>query len=265
MTHASPPATARQPRLRWWRHLPLAARLFRPRSIHRAIRLLPAVFAPAGREVRIEVPGWRTPVVLRARSSDVLVAVQSLLLDELPLPQTDDARLVIDAGANIGLSALTFAHRWPRATIVCLEVDDANLALLRRNTAGHPGIRVVPAGLWRQTARLRIANQGAPGWAIRVEEDPQGPIDARGVGSLLDEAGAERVDVLKVDIEGAEVEVFGDEAGTWLDRVDVVMVELHEMFRPGSAASIRATLERAGFALASSGEFLIGTRATARG
>jgi len=258
---SSSPADIRQPRLRWWRHLPLALRALRPRSLHRAVKLLPAVVAPRGRAVRIDVPGRRAPVVLRARTSDVLVAVQILLLDELPLSALgDDAGLVIDAGANIGLSALTFAHRWPAARIVCLEVDDANLELLCRNTAGCAGIRVLRAGLWRRSARLRLANPGAPSWAIRVEEDELGPIEALGVDDLLADSGAARIDVLKVDIEGSEAEVFGPESGAWLDRVDQVMVELHENFRPGSGDAIRTTLQRAGFTLSRSGEYLIGTR-----
>lgn len=224
------------------------------------MKLLPAVLAPAGREVRIDVPGWREPIALRARTSDVMVAIQLLLMDELAVPDVGEARLIVDAGANIGLSALTFAHKWPSATIICLEVDDANLDLLRRNTARFPGIRVVAAGLWRRSAGLRISNPDAPSWMFMVEEDVHGPIAGKGVAELLDEAGASRLDLLKVDIEGAETEVFGAEAGTWLDRVDNVMVELHEVFRPGSGAAIRDTLERSGFRLSHSGEYLVGTR-----
>jgi len=189
-----------------------------------------------------------------------MVAIQLLLMDELTVPELGEATLIIDAGANIGLSALTFAHKWPGATIICLEVDDANLDVLRRNTAGFPGIRVVAAGLWRRSARLRISNPGAASWVFRVEEDEHGPIEGKGVAELLDEAGASRLDLLKVDIEGAETEVFGAEAGAWLDRVDHVMVELHEVFRPGSGAAIRETLERSGFRLSRSGEYLVGTR-----
>jgi len=66
------------------------------------------------------------------------VRVDLVPLEELASSVGDDAGLVIDAGANIGLSALTFAHRWPAARIVCLEVDDANLELLCRNTAMQP-------------------------------------------------------------------------------------------------------------------------------
>jgi FkbM family methyltransferase len=258
----TPPADAQvlQPRIRWWRHLAEVPRLLRPRSLHRGLKLLPAVLAPAGREVRIEVPGWKHPITLRARTSDVMVAIQLLLMDELAVPDVGEARLIVDAGANIGLSALTFAHKWPGATIVCLEVDDANLDLLRRNTAGFPGIRVVAAGLWRRSAALRIRNPDAPSWMFMVEEAEDGPIAGTGVAELLDAAGAARLDLLKVDIEGAETEVFGADAAAWLARVDHVMVELHEVFRPGSSAAIRDTLEQSGFRLSRAGEYLVGTR-----
>src|SRR5688500_943266 len=114
---------------RWLRHLPLVTRLLRPGSIRRGLALLPAVVGTKGRPVEVRMPGIATPLVLRARTSDVLVAVQILLLDELDVPALRAPRLIIDAGANIGLSAITLANRWPEATIVCLEIDPANLEL----------------------------------------------------------------------------------------------------------------------------------------
>ena len=53
-------------------------------------------------------------------------------------------------------------------------------------------------------------------------------IDAWDVGTLIDMAGAERVDLLKVDIEGAELAVFGSAARQWLPRVRNICIELHD-------------------------------------
>jgi predicted RNA methylase len=119
-----------------------------------------------------------TSFVLRARTSDVLVAVQILLLEELDVPALRTPQLIIDAGANIGLSAITLASRWPDATIVCLEIDPANLELLRRNTSAWPRIQVVPKGLWRRAARLKVEDASAASWAFRVVEDPAGRFPA---------------------------------------------------------------------------------------
>ena len=245
---------------RWLRHVPLVTRLLRPRSIRRALALLPAVFAAKGRKVEIRVPGVATSFVLRARTSDVLVAVQILLLEELDVPALRTPQLIIDAGANIGLSAITLASRWPDATIVCLEIDPANLELLRRNTSAWPRIQVVPKGLWRRAARLKVEDASAASWAFRVVEDPAGPIPGIGVAELLEELGRDRIDLMKVDIEGAEHEVFDTDDGAWLGKVDALLVELHEDLRPGSSAGVRRRLSEAGFSLRPSGEYVIATR-----
>ena len=210
---ASPTTDHLKDAKRWLRHVPLATRLLRPRTMRRALALLPAVFGARGTPTEVRMPGIATPLVLRARTSDVLVAVQILLLDELDVPALRAPQLIVDAGANIGLSAITLASRWPDATIVCLEIDPANLALLRRNTSAWPRIQVVPKGLWRRAARLRVEDETAASWAFRVVEDPNGPIPGIGVTELLAELGRDRIDLMKVDIEGAEHEVFDTDDG----------------------------------------------------
>jgi hypothetical protein len=44
----------------------------------------------------------------------------------------------------------------------------------------------------------------------------------------------DRIDILKIDIEGAEKEVF-ESSSKWIDKVSVIMTELHDQIRPGSA------------------------------
>ena len=62
------------------------------------------------------------------------------------------------------------------------------------------------------------------------------------VESLLMEHGTERIGYFKVDIEGGEIELF-EGASAWIDKVDLVAVELHDRFRPGCMrAFIEATV-----------------------
>jgi hypothetical protein len=77
---------------------------------------------------------------------------------------------------------------------------------------------------------------------------------------LLEELGRDRIDLMKVDIEGAEHEVFDTDDGAWLGKVDALLVELHEDLRPGSSAGVRRRLSEAGFSLRPSGEYVIATR-----
>ena len=75
---------------------------------------------------RVRVPGLRCPIFLRAGTSDVLVFIQIFVERELEFDMNEVPSSIVDAGANIGLASLYFAHRFPAAKIVALEVDQAN-------------------------------------------------------------------------------------------------------------------------------------------
>lgn len=146
---------------------------------------------------------------------------------------------IIDAGANIGLRSIWFAVRYPRATILAVEPEDGNFRLLQKNTAAYPNIRCIQAGLWRRDGFLRITNPEGPAWSFTVEEIPEAEASDRDlravtITSLMREYGFERIGILKIDIEGSEKEVF-ENSGSWIDRVDFLMVELHDRKKPGCA------------------------------
>ncbi|HEX5633148.1 MAG TPA: FkbM family methyltransferase [Gemmatimonadales bacterium] len=213
-----------------------------------------------GELVRLPVPGLPHPLLGRARTADGAVFQQHFMFEELAGDLPARARVVVDAGANVGYSAVWFALRYPGARIVCLEVEPSNLALLRRNTAGLPGVELVEAGLWGHVARLAIADPSAAANAFRVVEAPDGPIPALGVADLLERIGAESIDVLKIDIEGAEVEVFEEGSARWLDRVEVLLVELHDALRPGCTAALDRALQGRPFQRSRSGEYTVARR-----
>jgi hypothetical protein len=63
-------------------------------------------------------------------------------------------------------------------------------------------------------------------------------------GDLIEEYGLDRVNLFKIDIEGAEYEVFSDPGSSeWLTSVDAIAIELHDRFRPGCS---RAFFSRVG-------------------
>lgn len=146
-----------------------------------------------------------------------------------------DPRWIIDAGANIGLRCIWFANRFPEATIVAVEPERGNFELLRKNTSFYPNIHCVRAGLWKTDSLLRIANPTDAYWAFTVEElppDMETASDFRGITieSLMRDFGMKTVDILKIDIEGSEKEVF-EHAEAWIDDVDCFLIEFHDRFK----------------------------------
>jgi len=178
------------------------------------------------------------PICLRlAGSSDLEVFYQVFILEEYKsLRDLKNVHLVIDAGANVGLSSAYFLTCFPQATVVSIEPDRANCEACRSNLRAYDvqeGRSVVIEGaVWSHCANLSLSSNFADGreWARQVVEQTQGEtevVQAWDMESILERQGGRPVDLLKIDIEGAELAVFGDTARLWLDEVRNICIELH--------------------------------------
>ncbi len=163
------------------------------------------------------------------------------------IPEVREPRWIIDAGANAGYATRWFAERYPMATVVAVEPDPGNVAVLRRNVAHLDNVIVVEAALTATEGSAALIDVDEGPWALRVGEAGAGIGRAIGevrcvtIESLLEEHGIDRVGLLKIDIEGGELEVY-QAASAWIDHVDAIVTELHDRFRPGcTRAFIEAT------------------------
>jgi FkbM family methyltransferase len=143
--------------------------------------------------------------------------------------------------ANIGLASLYFAEKFPEARIIALEPEESNFDLLRRNLAGRANVVCLNMALWSQSGTVTVFDPGDGNWGFRTASESAtdtgwviGTVDCVTVGDLMREHAIDRVDLLKIDIEGAEKEVFLSAAG-WIDRVDAIAIELHDRFKRGCA------------------------------
>jgi FkbM family methyltransferase len=178
------------------------------------------------------------PLQARLRgSSDRQVFGQIFFFDEYScLRELSEPSLVMDLGANVGYSAAYFLSVFPKARIVAVEPDERNLAICKANLLPY-GDRVLllHGAVWSRTTTLRLL-RGTFGdgreWATQVgelseEEGTSVGIQAWDVGSLIEMSGGRTVDLLKVDIERAELSIFGESAGPWLHKVRNICIELH--------------------------------------
>ncbi len=206
-----------------------------------------AVLHFAVRQLRLfpEPATWRVrprqvlhPLLARLRgSSDMEVFEQIFICQEYScLRDLNEPSIVLDLGANVGFSAAYFLSIFPNARILAVEPDEGNLAICKANLSPY-GDRVVllHGAVWSRPATLGVV-KGTFGdgreWATQVvelvnEERPSIGVQAWDVGSLIDMSGGGSVDLLKVDIERAELSVFGESAGSWLHRVRNICIELH--------------------------------------
>ena len=193
-------------------------------------------FVRGGPPVSLHSPYARHPVLCRPGTSDPFMFRQIFAQREYAcLDGVRAADVIIDLGANVGYSSAYFLSRFPTARVVAVEPDAANCAVLRENLKPF-GDRVVikHAGVWSRACGLVLEPDERPYQECsgRVREARTGEpsdVPAVDVPSLLLEVDADRVSILKIDIEKSEKELFARNYEEWIDRVDCLVVELHDV------------------------------------
>jgi FkbM family methyltransferase len=196
--------------------------------------------------VELRLPRYPAPVLLRPGTSDVPTFEKIFISQEYEFPYpSGKPGLIIDAGANVGYASIFFAKKFPSSRILAVEPEQSNHELLLRNIAAYPNVTAVHAALWNRNVPLRIQNPKDENWAFRMAEaqpDDPDPCDGITVSELMAMVGADTVDILKLDIEGAEKDVFKSGFEPWLPKVAVIVIELHDWLREGCSTSFyRAT------------------------
>lgn len=192
-------------------------------------------------EFSVIPPGAQDQLRLRAPSTDVTTYRQVFVREEYRAESRYQARVIIDAGANIGLASIYFALKFPHSKILALEPEPANFELLSRNVRPYSNVIPIHAALWNTDGDVDLCDPGLgeSGYTTRARRDELASGGSLGskvraitINTLLAEFDLQHIDVLKVDIEGAELEVFGG-AEDWIDIVSSVVIELHERLRAG--------------------------------
>lgn len=169
---------------------------------------------------------------------------------------------IIDAGANIGLTSLYFANRFPSANIVALEPDAGNFELLKANTSAYKNIHPLLNGLWKSDVFLTVVDEGHGHNAFTVKEatkDTAGAIYAVTIPSIMKQQNWDHIDILKIDIEGCEKVIFSAPDLSWLAKVSILIIELHDRMMPGSSAAVFRAIGQYNFSLQIKGENLVFT------
>jgi FkbM family methyltransferase len=142
----------------------------------------------------------------------------------------EKVRVVIDAGANIGDTACWYASKFPEAQIIALEPDPSNFAMLALNARPY-GERVNPfrLALWHHDANLEIIDGGSS-IGMRVQPvDASANSDCTGISliSLMRKLDLTKLDIVKIDVEGEELNLFAPKFDSWMDHASVIVVDVH--------------------------------------
>lgn len=201
--------------------------------------------SPITAKVRLRTFG-SGPLALRSHTTDISVLNEILVsggYDALLRHPLRDPKLIVDLGANTGLVDRWLLERYPNSRIVAVEPEPGNYACLVENVA-RLAVKTVPAAIGARERKILLHTSsgehgftmvGEPALGSRAVEVPVVTME-----SIL--GGAEVIDLLKVDIEGAEEELFSD-CAAWLGKVQMLLVECHGDYK---LKNLTEALDRAG-------------------
>jgi FkbM family methyltransferase len=183
-------------------------------------------------------------VYLRLGTSDVIVFNAIFYGKEYEFSVKEYPKIIVDAGANIGLSTIYFANKYPDAKIIAIEPEENNYKFLVKNTENYANVVRIKAALWDKIDEIDLVNTGLGNWGFMVSSNNNyNQLKTRikqnlhltktiTIGKIISDYSIEKIDILKMDIEGAEKEVFSN-AAEWIGNVKAIIVELHERMKNG--------------------------------
>lgn len=217
-------------------------------------------------------PNLGITIKLRKRpSSDLNVFVQIYqeeeykpLVDVFKKNFPNDLNLnIIDAGCNIGLATMYLSNSFPKSNFIIIEPDTSNFESINYNFEANKitDIIKIKGGLWSKNTNLKIVNdfRDKNDWSFRVEETNE-TTELKGfsISYLMEEYKFEIIDILKIDIEGSEKELFlGLNADiSYLNKIKCIAVEIHDELQCREA--IYKILKDYNFDFFESGDLTIG-------
>jgi|YNPNPStandDraft_1061719.scaffolds.fasta_scaffold00555_11 FkbM family methyltransferase len=165
-------------------------------------------------------------------------------------PASGEDPRIIDCGANIGLAVLFWKRRYPRSRILAFEPDPAAFEALVTNCHNWrlTEVECINKAVWSEEGECLFVRDGADAGHLLLGEGDEGegapvPVCTVRLRDYLEEP----VELLKLDIEGAEAEVLAD-CSDALERVERVFVEYHSrVHREQRLDTVTHVLRSAGY------------------
>ena len=206
----------------------------------------------------VAVPGIRSLVFSRGIYSDMEMFQQIFLFKDYNIDLDFTPRVIVDLGANVGYASLFFANKFPSAKIIAVEPDEDNLKMAEKNLSPYQNITLKHGAIWHQPGLISLHDEGHGEAAYVVKEEPgEKPVRAYTIRGLMDEHQLTGIDLLKIDIEGTEKEIFSMGYDQWLPNTRVVIVETHDRYKKGTSRAIFSAINQYDFDLEVSGENLV--------
>lgn len=210
------------------------------------------------------------PLHFRKNSSDLEVFRQIFVKREYQNCNLngDLPKIIVDAGCNNGFSMAYFKSKFPDATIIGVEPEKYNYLMAQKNTASFRSIFLENKALWYETSTVQLHDAGRGDYAFSIVRhgEVRSTVDTITVDEIINKYHLNQIDILKIDIEGAEKDIFRSGDNGWLSKVRCIIIELHDRIDEGCSEAFFKALRPYTFSVSVSGEnFIIRLKHDAEG
>lgn len=206
--------------------------------------------------IKLHPKGFEHPIKIRKNYTDREVA-QYVLQDKYHLPPREvvlpKRAVILDLGTNIGLTVAHFKNLYTEASIYGFEMNPENYQLALHNTKSYKGVFISNQAVWINNDGVTYSPEAAydsyaiDKQAVTSAVETQQKIPSITIGQIIAENALEKIDYLKMDIEGAEEEILSEDDLTWLTIVDVLNIEMHFEKGANRIKEYMNILEKQGF------------------
>jgi FkbM family methyltransferase len=179
-------------------------------------------------------------IFYRTSSTDPFVIYQVLLKRgkkaEYYVPRGLKPKIILDIGSNIGASIIYFRRRFPDAKIFGFEPHPDTFRILQSNVANLAGVTIFNYGLGAADRQVAVRADQVNFGAFSTHADfkdrgqPAAAVECeiRRLDEVLRQLGIAQVDLIKIDCEGAEADVFSTLSDEMLNRCQWIVGEFHD-------------------------------------
>ena len=205
-------------------------------------------------------PDYKYPIFIRNNTTDIPTFYQTIYNEDYNIAYDFHPKVIIDCGANIGLATVFFKNKFPEAKIISIEPEQSNFNLLLKNTSKYSDVFCLNGGIWNKATNLVIQDSGKGNWGFRCKETSNSnefSVRAIPLGEIIKEHNIDCIDILKIDIEGSEKELFESNVENWLPKTRVIIIETHDRINPGASKSFFKAINDYDFSMTHRGENMI--------
>ena len=198
------------------------------------------------------------PVHFRGNYSDKMMFEQIFVKHEYAVPVNFNPATIIDLGANVGYASVYFANRFPNAKIFSVEPEEQNYQMAKKNTQAYKNITLVKGAVWYKSEQINVVDNGLGEAGFMIESgEGKNMVQAYTIQEIMALIGTSSIDILKIDIEGAEKEIFETGSDAWIPNTKILIVETHDRYRKGSSKAIFNAMGKYDFSLEFCGENMV--------